>query len=420
MSDRDSLRIILTPMGSGGDVHPFLGLGRELRRRGHRVTLIAAGVFAAAAARAGLEFVPYPDVEEYEAATRDPDLFHPTRGLPLVLRIMSESARHLFDRIGAVHEPGRTVLVGHTTAWGARVFEEVHRVPAVTVHLAPSAMRSLHVQPAYAPGKNMAWAPGWLRRALWWLIDRTQLDPHATPALNRWRAELGLPPVRRPFREWIHSPQGVVGLFPAWFGPPQPDWPRPLRLVGFPLFDDEGDEPAGAALEDFLAAGSPPLAITPGTANRHARDLLAAGLDAAARRGQRALVLTRHADQLPRPLPAGVHHEPWVPLARVLPRCAALVHHGGIGTMAQAIAAGVPQVVVPLAFDQPDNVTRAARLGVGTWSELRGGGRLLADRLRALEGPATAEACQRWRAQVDGPAAIAAACDQVLAVTTQT
>jgi rhamnosyltransferase subunit B len=78
-------------------------------------------------------------------------------------------------------------------------------------------------------------------------------------------------------------------------------------------------------------------------------------------------LLTRYAEQVPRPLPPAVHHEPYVPFSQVLPRCGALVHHGGIGTCAQGLAAAIPQLVMPLAFDQPDNAARLEQLGVGGW-----------------------------------------------------
>ena len=72
------------------------------------------------------------------------------------------------------------------------------------------------------------------------------LDPTVVPALNEWRRELGLPPVTRVFSDWIHSPQRVIGLFPDWFGNPQPDWPAAVRLTGFPLYDDSGTAESAA------------------------------------------------------------------------------------------------------------------------------------------------------------------------------
>ncbi|HEY8973571.1 MAG TPA: nucleotide disphospho-sugar-binding domain-containing protein, partial [Burkholderiaceae bacterium] len=83
------------------------------------------------------------------------------------------------------------------------------------------------------------------------------------------------------------------------------------------------------------------------------------------RLGRRAVVLTPHREQVPAPLPADVLWLPYVPLAALLPRAAALVHHGGIGTTAEALRAGVPQVIVPLAYDQFDNAARVAALQAG-------------------------------------------------------
>ena len=98
------------------------------------------------------------------------------------------------------------------------------------------------------------------------------LDPTVAPQLNQWRRELGLPPVTRVFRDWIHSPQRVIGLFPDWFGVPQPDWPASLRLTGFPLFDDHGSTDLPASLSKFLDGGPPPLLFTPAARIRLRRD----------------------------------------------------------------------------------------------------------------------------------------------------
>src|SRR5262249_33834850 len=125
---------------------------------------------------------------------------------------------------------------------------------------------------------------------------------------------------------------------------------------------------AGAPVERdvarFLTDGEPPVVFTPGTGNRHARDFFAAAADACVRLGRRGLFLTRFAEQLPAQLPDGVRHFAWVPLSKLLPHASALVHHGGIGTSAAALAAGIPQVVMPFSHDQPDNAARLERLGV--------------------------------------------------------
>ncbi len=98
----------------------------------------------------------------------------------------------------------------------------------------------------------------------------------------------------------------------------------------------------------------------------HGGRLLAVALDACVALGRRAVVVTPFRDQLPTTLPPGTRHVAYAPFGALLPRVAALVHHGGIGTSAQALAAGIPQIVAPFAHDQPDNAARLRRLGVAT------------------------------------------------------
>ncbi len=403
---------LLTPVGSSGDVHPFVGIGRALRDRGHDVTVLTAEPFRRTTERAGLRFVPTHSENEFDSLTKHPDLWHSRKGLILVLRMLSAALRADYARLADVYEPGRTVLVGHALSFATRVFEEVHSAPAATMHLAPSIFRSDHQQPASIPGVDSSGLPRWLKRSTWWLLDRW-LDPRVVPELNRWRRELGLQPVSRVFKQWLHSPRRVLGLFPEWFGPIQPDWPPQLSLTGFPLFDEADEQPLNPALQAFLDQGSPAILFTPGSANRAAAPFFAEALDATRRLGRRALFLTQYPEQLPTTLGPDVWHEGYVPFSQVLPHCAALVHHGGIGTCAQALAAGVPQLTMPLGFDQPDNTTRLWRLGVGRWVRPRRftGERVAVELASLLGDTRVAERCGHWARELRRADPIGQACD---------
>ena len=393
---------LLTPIGSSGDVHPFVGVGRVLRHRGHDVTMITAEPFRSAAARAGLRFIQSVSQAQFDEMTRHPDLWHSRKGLALVLQAVSSYLQDSYALIEAAYEPGRTVLVAHALAFAARVFEEKHGASAATVHLAPSIFRSKFQQSTNVPGMDVSRWPVWLKQAIMWMIDHRWIDPNIEPALNQLRRHVGLPPVSRVFNEWLHSPRRAIGLFPAWFAPVQPDWPPQLRLTGFPLFDEADAHAMSPELEAFLNSGPPPILFTPGSANRAAGQFFAAALAATERLGRRALFLTGYPDQLPPNLGAQVHHERYVPFSHVLPRCAAIVHHGGIGTCAQGLAAGIPQLTMPLGFDQPDNTTRLWRLGVGRWVvPSKFTGERVAGELSTLLGdPRTAEGCQRWAEEI--------------------
>lgn len=165
----------------------------------------------------------------------------------------------------------------------------------------------------------------------------------------------------------------------------------------------------------ILEAGPPPIVLTPGSANRHAAAFFRAALGATSQIGQRAVCVTAHADHLPAPLPDGALHASYAPFATLFPRAAAVVHHGGIGTSAQALAAGVPQLIVPMGFDQPDNAVRLVQLGVGAAIPARRvtGPRAAAALRALLTGTRTQSACRRWREAMDSEAAIRRACDLI-------
>lgn len=362
------MHAILTPVGSAGDVNPFVMLGRELRRRGHRVTVMSPDVFRAVVTDAGLEFASTGTTEDYDRVTRDRNLWDPRRGAAVVF---GEVARHLrtsYRVLEQLYEPRDTMLVGHSLSLFTRVFEEKHVVAAATVHLAPSIFRSDYRQPVLPSGQDITNWPRWAKRAMWWAVDTLAVDRHIGPRLNSWRRELGLPPVSRVLKSWLHSPQRVIGLFPEWFGQAQVDWPPQTRLTGFVLSDDScSPSPAdhdSFDLEPFLRAGDPPIVFTPGTANRHAATFFRIACDATAAIKRRVMFVTQYREQLPTVLPAHVYHVSYASFSALFPRAAAIVHHGGIGTCAQGIAAGVPQLLVPMGFDQPDNAARLKRLNL--------------------------------------------------------
>jgi UDP:flavonoid glycosyltransferase YjiC (YdhE family) len=118
-------------------------------------------------------------------------------------------------------------------------------------------------------------------------------------------------------------------------------------------------------MEEFLRSGPAPIVFTAGTAMVHGKRFFVESLRATQSLGARAIFLSQFRDQLPKSLPLEVIAADFVPLGGLLQRAAAVVHHGGIGTTAQALAAGIPQLIVPMSFDQPDNAHRVEQLGVG-------------------------------------------------------
>jgi rhamnosyltransferase subunit B len=359
------LKVLLTPIGSHGDVHPFVGMGMELAQRGHRVIVITNEHFQPLVERAGLEFASFATVEEFQAALDNPAVWDPVAGFKLVLGFFAKLIRPLYEKVAEHYLPGETVAVGPPSALGARVAQEKLGVPLVTVHLAPSGLRSL-IDPVVFPSSWLPRSmPAFMKRCIFWWADHYVIAPLLDGPLNEFRAELGLPAVKRPLAGWWNSPQRILALFPDWFAPRAADWPVQMRSCSFPLFDEKGLAGLPGGLEDFLQAGDPPIIFTPGSAMRHGQQFFQSAVEACQSLNLRGLLLTLFPGHLPGHLPASIRHFSYAPFSQVFPRAAAVVHHGGIGTTGQGLAGGIPQLVMPMGFDQPDNAARLERLGVG-------------------------------------------------------
>ena len=362
------MRIVLVTVGSAGDVHPFVAVALKLRDRGHLVSVATSPYFAPLLEQLGLPVLPVGTAEQFDEAIAHPALWRQFRAFGVLATIIQHSTPVLYRLVEQEAAKGDIAVVAHPLAFGARIAHEMLGVPLVTLHLAPSTIWSLEEPPVPARGiGSIGTWPRVARRFLLALGDRLA-DRALAPDLNRFRAELGLAPARHIVSSWWHSPQRAIGLFPDWFAAAQADWPPQLSLTGFPLYDETGVSQVPPDLEVFLAeaeaAGDPPIVFAPGSSNRQAGRFFAAAAEACQRLGRRGILLTRYPEQLPSRLPGGVRHASYTPFSAVLPRAAALVHHGGIGTAAQALAAGRPQLVMPITFDQPDNAVRLERLGV--------------------------------------------------------
>jgi rhamnosyltransferase subunit B len=395
------VHVIVIALGSAGDVHPLIGLSLTLRRRGHDVLMIGPSFFRNLAERVGLEYAGIGTGDEYREALRDPDLWHPTRSFSVVARRLIVPALQPVYEMIQNRRRADTVLASACTAFAARIAQEKLRVPLATTHLQPIMLRSAQSPACFGFPDVLGHLPPVLRRVYYRVADALIVDPPVANETNRFRAELGLAPVTRLFNSWIHSPDLVIGLFPEWFSPPPADWPPNVALTGFPLWDESEVRMPSSDLKEFLSVGDPPLVFTAGSANLQGKKFFDVSADVCRVTGRRGLLLTQFPEQLPLSLPNGVRHFHYVPFSEVLPRSLALIHHGGIGTMSQAIAAGIPQLVIPTSHDQPDNAVRVRRMGIGDFlrpDEYKT--EQVVEKLAALQNPVMREECRRRAADV--------------------
>lgn len=360
------MHAILIAIGSAGDVFPFIGLARTLKLRGHRVSLCTIPVFRDAVEQHGIAFVPLSDELTYRRTMGDPRLWDPKTSFGVLWQAIAGMIEPVYEYVSAQRHDD-IVVVGSLWALGARIAHEKYGIPYLSAQVSPSTLLSAHLPPVHPKFNVPEQMPLAMRKLLWRCIERFKLDRTCAPDINAVRRKVGLEtPVKRIFTQWMHSPQGVVCLFPAWFAPPQQDWPQPLHMTGFPLFDGSiPGTPLDDELQRFLDQGSRPLVFTQGSTEHLQGDFYAMALRALERLGARGIFLTGAGQEPLRGLPNHVLQRAYAPLGALLPSCAGLVHPGGIGAMSLALAAGVPQVLLPCAHDQFDNAERLVRLGCG-------------------------------------------------------
>jgi len=369
-----SKRIILATFGSLGDLHPYIALARALGRRGHRPVIATIDRYRQPVMAEGIEFAPVRPHESQLPPLDQlmPRLFDPLRGPEylirnLVMAFVRESYADL-SRLAADAD----VLVTHPLAVTGPLIAEKTGIAWASTILSPLSLLSACDPPIFTPMPWMRHLRGLgvtPYRAMFGLI-KWMGRPWEAP-LRELRSELGLPASRSlALFEGQFSPLLNLALFSPLLAARQSDWPQNTEVCGFPRFDGAlPDTATQARLSEFLAAGrSPgdaPLVFALGSsAVMIAGDFWDRAIAATRALGRRAILITG------RPPASGIGagndiaEFNYLPYSLVFPHAAAIIHQAGIGTLSQALAAGRPQLITPVSFDQPDNAARTARLGV--------------------------------------------------------
>jgi UDP:flavonoid glycosyltransferase YjiC (YdhE family) len=381
-------KILLLVEGTvGGDLFQFIQVGRELSARGHEVVVLGVGAFREVALGAGLGFAPiddFPPYPEWAAAEGLAD------GAEAGARFFVHSSTLVFRTVLEHAAPDTLLVAGTSLNLVAQMVVDALGLPYVPLVIAPYNVSILHT----TAGLYAAYGA----------------------QLNRARAELGLAPVSD-WRAWLGSGRRAAGLWPEWFGVQNADWLWDVRPFGFVYNREVVNAPLPEDAGAFLEEGEPPVLVTYATSHCERGEFFSAGVGACRLLGLRCVAVTPQAELLEGLVSEGVRYYPRLPFGSLLPRVRAVIHHGGIGTGYQALAAAVPQLILPYTHDRPDNAARYKHLGVAEllppykWKPGP-----VADALRGLLGSETVKVrCRDWAGRLKGHDPTADVCDFILA-----
>lgn len=365
-------RIVIATLGSLGDLHPFLALAVELRQRGHIVTIATAPHYAPRIAALGFAFEPVgPPI-----SPEDPDLLNrlmrTARGPEyLVRKLFFPHLPEFYTSLARITAKA-DLLIASEVVFVAPILAERTGVPWVSALLSPISFLSAYDASLLPPMARLPFLhrlPPVVHRLL--LTGLSLALEHWSKPLQELRYQLGLPRAKAPILRGKMEAGLVLAMFSKHFATAQPDWPVQTHQTGFVAFRQDNSQPI---IEDhrrtiqqiarFLDAGPRPVVFTLGSAAVHAAgDFFHVSAATAHRLRVRAILISPRADVQILAAP-NVLVIPYADYRTLFPHAAAIVHQGGIGTMAEVFRAGIPSLIVPFNFDQPDNAARATRLGV--------------------------------------------------------
>ena len=364
------MKIVFATFGSLGDLHPYVAVARELKRRGHAPSVATFEEYREAVEGAGIGFAPMrPDAGRFgDRAAVMKQLIEPWRGPELIVRgLFMPHLRESYEDLERACT-GADLLVTHPLTFAGPLLAQKKGLRWASSALSPLTMYSAIDPPLFPAAEWMLWARKLGVTPYRWVfaLPRAVLRRWEAP-LREFRAELGLPPTDAVAQlEGQFSPRLHLALFSRAIAAPQADWPAATAVCGFPRYDGTPLAPDVAAdLDRFLGAGDPPVVFGLGSsAVMVAGQFWEIAIEAATSLRRRAILLAGDAAKTLVNVPSSIKVVDYLPYSAVFPRAAAIVHSGGSGTLAQALAAGRPQLVTPVAFDQPDNARRAVALGV--------------------------------------------------------
>jgi rhamnosyltransferase subunit B len=360
------MKIVLSTVGSLGDLHPKIALALALRRRGHEIVISSWEGYAEKIAMLGFPFFPLRPTLDPNDRELARELMDARKGPENIIKNLIFPQLHdMFEDLTRATE-GADLLITGEIVYVAKSVAEKTGIKWISTSLAPLTMFSSYdpnVYPTAEWMETLRFLPAVFHRTLFrvlrWTI-RDWFEPYGA-----FRRELGLSEDHDPifggkFSDFLH-----LAMFSKALAKPQPDWHRPTLQTGFCFYD--GQEDTGkmpARLTEFLAGGEPPIVFTLGSAaSMDARDFFEESARAARILRRRAVLLYGVYNEPPKILDDDIVGFDYAPYSQVFPQAACVVHQGGVGTTAQVLRAGVPALIMPYGHDQPDNAARCRRIG---------------------------------------------------------
>jgi UDP:flavonoid glycosyltransferase YjiC (YdhE family) len=358
----ENIAVVIVGFGTKGDVYPLIAIANELTARGIDAHFISTNNYKSEINESGATFFCASEVDEYSEKIRltsksiDPiDYDH------IFKSCIIPTFHATYCRIEEIYRSNQNLIVIRLGVNnGAHLACEKLNLPYFEVALSP-----IWLQSCYDPG----WPLNQLALPIRYVITKfsgywnSRRHPYLQQ-INNERQKVGLPRVSSMNKLKMKQPELIFAMFPAWFGMPQVDWPKNISVLNFPL-QDKIDCRSRKSLDSFIHKNFAPLVFTLGSEMFNCEVFFQIAYKVCKRLGISGVFINPLINEFDLPDDASILKIEYIDFGYLFSKSKVVIHHGGIGTCAQAFLAGKPQVVCPLQYDQPDNGWRISKLGVG-------------------------------------------------------
>lgn len=368
-------KILITCFGSLGDLFPYVALAKELQKREHNVAVGSSSIFQSHIEAEDIPFIHIrSSLDQYTTPIMIREflqrVFDPRKGGETITReLMSTIEETYIDTLKATKDVD--LVISNPMAYCTPLACREKGILWLSTVLAPMFFLSTSEPPILSPApwlrKVHAFSP-FLYRELFKLI-KSASKPWVKPLYKLCKDYQLPPPSGHPIFEGQYSPYGTLAMFPNFFADAQSDWPVNTTMTGFPLLSTEiAERDELEKLQAFIDAGEAPIVFALGSsAVSIAGDFYVVSATVTRKLKQRAVLVCGPLDDQIK----GIEPDDdifiinYVAYDKLFPQARLIVHQGGIGTLAQSMAAQSPLLIVPFGFDQFDNGERVERLGIG-------------------------------------------------------
>jgi UDP:flavonoid glycosyltransferase YjiC (YdhE family) len=371
--------IIITTHWTDGDVIPFLNIGKHLKRDGHEVTIFTHCFYEEKIKEAGINFVAWDTWSEYKQLLNDMSNYSDTVAGKEEIQVFRDKYESVkvktkeYELMKPYCEKENTILLAkNRSSIAALMIAEKLKCPLIWVYMNPYEYESI------ANYNN---------------LNAEKLSEE----VNELRKVIGLKPIDG-WLAWQYCPKVQIGLWPKWYNSDMVNIPKNIKLVGFPLEPlNKTDCSIPNRLKEILLENPAPVIISGGTSKQIRREFYTVAIKACANLKRKVIVATRYKELLPETIPENVYVFDYIPLYQVLPYASIIIHHGGIGTISNAVNAGVPQLILADYLDRPLNGSIVKKIGLGEYlPHLRWNNENIIESINKLLRPDYKEKCVKF------------------------